>query len=199
MDKLPKDMVIKLTEELSPQDFINFCASETSSNVIRICNMSELWIKRLNKDFPLIVKEFPKVLDTSKKIYLEVFLRISKMAETFTETVLREYGNMRNFLNASFKPFLYQLFYNLCSDAIINVLKSRNKSEYEDDWLMQSVYDTYNMNVDNLAQYFPGTKYGIDSLYEFQNKWEEEIEYPLRAFVEEILALLEVNFRISDT
>ena len=44
-------MVIKLTEELSPQDFINFCASDTSPNIVRICNMSELWIKRLNKDF----------------------------------------------------------------------------------------------------------------------------------------------------
>ena len=45
MDKLPKDMVIKLAEELSPQDFINFCASNSSSNVSRICDMLELWIK----------------------------------------------------------------------------------------------------------------------------------------------------------
>ena len=187
MDKLPKDMVIKLTEELSPQDFINFCASETSSNVIRICNMSELWIKRLNKDFPLIVKEFPKVLHTPKKIYLEVFLRISRMAETFTETVLREYGKMRNFLTPEFEPFLYQQFYKLCTDAIVDALKRRNK----DDWLNESVYDTYNMNVDNLAEYFPGTKYGIDSLYEFQHKWEEEIEDPLHTFVKKIFTFLE--------
>ena len=113
MDKLPKDMVIKLTEELSPQDFINFCASDTSPNVVRICNMPELWIKRLNKDFPLIVKEFPEVVDSPKKIYLELFLRISKMAETFTETVLKEYGKMRQFLKPEFKPFLNQQFYQI--------------------------------------------------------------------------------------
>ena len=52
-------MVVKLREELSPQDLINFCASESSHNVVRICNMSKLWIER----FPLVAKEFPKVLD----------------------------------------------------------------------------------------------------------------------------------------
>ena len=35
MEKLPKDMIVKLAEELSPQDLINFCTSETSSNIFR--------------------------------------------------------------------------------------------------------------------------------------------------------------------
>ena len=190
MDKLPKDIVIKLTEELSPQDFINFCASNTSSNVVRICDMPELWIKRLNRDFPYIVKQFPKILNASKKIYLELFTRISKMAEMFTEIVLKEYGNMRDFLKPEFSSFLYKQFYLLCIDALQNVFKKDIEEEDDEDWITESVFDTYMSNSDKLYEYFPGTKNGIDSLYEFQYKWDEEIEYPLRDFVKETITYL---------
>jgi hypothetical protein len=44
MNKLPKDLINKLLDEFSPQDFINFCASETSDNIVRIRNMEEVWI-----------------------------------------------------------------------------------------------------------------------------------------------------------
>ena len=188
MDKLPKDMVIKLTEELSPQDFINFCASNTSSNIVRICDMPELWIKRLNKDFPYIIKEFPKVFDAAKQGYLKLFTRLSKMSETFTEIVLKEYGKMRDFLKPEFKPFLYKQFYLLCADALQNVLQ---KPDYDREWISESVRDTYYDSTVTLFEYFPGTKDDIDSRYDFQYKWYDEIESPLRSFVEEILGFLE--------
>ena len=201
MDKLPKDMVIKLTEELSPQDFINFCASNTSSNVVRICDMPELWIKRFNRDFSYIIKEFPKIFDAAKQGYLELFTRISKMAEIFTEIVLKEYGKMRDFLKPEFPSFLYKQFYKLCVDVLQNVLQKSvhdrkeveevGEEEEEEEWISESVRDTYYNNTVTLFDYFPGTRDNINSRYEFQEKWEDEIESPLRSFVKEILVFLE--------
>ena len=109
------------------------------------------------------------------------------MAETFTETVLREYGKMRNFLTPEFKPFLYQQFYQLCINALKNVLKNPDYEREVEEWTSESVRDTYYNSADYLYEYFPGTKDGIDSRYEFREKWEDEIEDPLRNFVEEII------------
>ena len=39
----------------------------------------------------------------------------------------------------------------------------------------------------------------INSRYEFQEKWDDEIEYPLKNFVQEIIIGFLANFRISDT
>ena len=104
MDKLPKDMIGKLVDELSPQDFINFCASNTSENVTRICNMNELWDRRLRKDFPYIMNKFPEFgKEDAKTSYLSLFQRFSKMCETFTEIVLRDYDEARKFFSPEFQ------------------------------------------------------------------------------------------------
>ena len=119
------------------------------------------------------------------------------MAEMFTEIVLKEYGNMRDFLKPEFKPFLYNQFYKLCLDALQNVLRKyhsyqgeEEKEEDEEERISESVRNTYYVSMDTLFEYFPGTKNDIDSRYDFQYKWDDEIESPLRSFVEEILEFL---------
>ena len=189
MDKLPKDMIGKLVDELSPQDFINFCAANTSENVTRICNMNELWDRRLRKDFPYIVEKFEGVGEQEPKAdYLEIFKRFSKMAETFTDTVLEKYGELRKFLSPDFKRFLYGSFYDLCTTSVRNVLR---KDYNDDDWIVDSVLDTYyNGKFSTIKfQYFPGMKHDEERFGEY---WQDTIESPLEQFVRETINFLKL-------
>ena len=187
MNKLPKDMINKLIDELSPQDFINFCASETSPNVERICHMPELWEKRLKKDFEYIeiIRKFQGVKLDPKLEYINLFSRISKIAETFTEIVLKAYGELRKYLKPEFNGILYQMFYQLCNDALKNVLSG----DVEDEaWISESVSDTYHEKTYQkfIKQYFPGIKSRDCHASEFHDLWQDEIEVPLEGFAEEI-------------
>ena len=186
MDKLPKDMIGKLVDELSPQDFINFCAANTSENVTRICNMNELWDRRLRKDFPYIMEKFEGVGEQEPKAdYLEIFKRFSKMAETLTEIILRDYDELRKFLSPDFKKFLYENFYDLCTEAVKRVLKVG----YDEELFSDSVlYVYYNKRFDNFrVKYFPGMK---DDEERFTDYWQDVIESPLEDFVKEIINFL---------
>ena len=189
MDKLPKDMIGKLVNELSPQDFINFCASNTSENVTRICNMNELWDRRLRKDFPYIMENFKKFgKEDAKTSYLSLFQRFSKMAETFTEVILNQYNDMRKFFSPEFKKFLYENFYDLCAEAVKRVLKDG----YEDgDFLPDSVQDVYyNKRFNSFrVNYFPGMK---DDEERFTDYWQDVIESPLEEFVKETINFLKL-------
>ena len=194
MEKLPKDLIGKLTEDLSSQDFINFCASNTSQNVVRICNMAELWARRLKKDFPAIVSEFPKVIESPKIVYLELFSKISKMAEEFVEFVLREYGETRKFLTPEFNLFLYNIFYDLIVYTIIKVLRGNydDKDEYM-NWIYESVSDSYfsDKGTNLLYNYLPGLRErAVDSIYAYQDYWEDVIKSPLEEFVRTVLKFL---------
>lgn len=94
MDKLPKDLIFKLTEDLSPQDFVNFCASNTSENIARACNMEEIWDKRLEKDFPYIIQNFDFTNKHKKEIYIRVFTSISDISDFLTNKILEEYAKI---------------------------------------------------------------------------------------------------------
>ncbi len=187
MDNLPKDMVFKLADELSPQDFISFCSSNTAGNISRVCGMVELWDKRLRKDFPYIMEKFQGVGDQDPKSdYLEIFKRISKMAETFTEIVLADYGELRKFFNPEFQKLLYKGFYDLCTTAVRDVLKV----DYNDaDWITDSVSDsTHNENYKAIkANYFPGMKGDEQS---FQDYWYDKIDPHLEEFLTEMINFL---------
>ena len=177
MEKLPKDMINKLIDELSPQDFINFCASNTSNNIIRICNMNEIWLKRMQRDYPFIVAKLEKNrLDNSKEIYLQIFSRIAKFAETFTELVLNEYGQVRQFLSSAFKVLLNDHFYKLAVEAIKDVFADEDFGD--DNTIHDMVPDTFFKFADFQEAYFRN-----DDL----NHWFDEIVDPLRELVREMV------------
>ena len=185
MERLPKDMVGKLVDELSPQDFINFCVSNTSENVTRICNMNELWDRRLRKDFPYIMEKFEGVGDQEPKAdYITIFNRFSKMVETLTEIILKDYGELRKFLSPEFKKFLYENFYDLCTEAVKRVLKDG----YDEELFSDSVLDVfYSLRFNTFKfNYFPGM---TDDEERFTEYWQDVIENPLEDFVKETINL----------
>ena len=196
MNTLPKDMVGKLIDELSPQDFISFCSSNVDPNVTRICHMDEIWVRRLQRDFQLLVIKFPNIIRMPKTVYLKLFTDISKLAETFTKKVLRGYGKVRKFLSSEFNNFLYTEFYNISLDVLKNALHENAWENFKDlhynsfqDYVSDSVEESFRENyvIDFFQEYFPG-----DSTFdgELNDVWKRHIQNPLKKFVEETIDFL---------
>lgn len=192
MNKLPKDIILKLIEELSPQDFISFCTSNTSDNVIRSCNSNKLWEKRLKRDFPYllnIVGKDYKIKDP-KALYIGVFTRLSKISENFTETVLEVYGEN---MTKDFKKFLYDNFYKFCDDILENTIFINDYRNIKWSWASERIKEMYNEKefTDFRNFYFPrvgNPYYGTDEEY-----WESEIRDNITVFVRDIIGYLKRN------
>ena len=74
IETIPKDVVEKITNELSPTDFVNFC-----SNNYSICNFNEVYFRRMQKDFPFVIEYYPDINKNAKYIYiLKYFQRFRK-------------------------------------------------------------------------------------------------------------------------
>ena len=195
MDKLPKDIVLKLTEELSPQDFVSFCASNTSQNVVRACNSEELWNKRLMKDFPYIFVPVLQQKLNKKELYLGVFTRMSKVSEELTQEVLNGYGPaMERFLKPDFKKFLYDNFYKFLNQILqYTITKGDYKDEENDGWPYKDVSEIYYGDefTDFRNFYFPGGRDDEDDYEMFVNYWDLRIKYPIYEFVKEMVKFLQ--------
>jgi hypothetical protein len=130
MEKLPKDMVEKLMNDLMPRELINFCTANISSNnlnVKRVCNSNDLWIKRFNKDFAIMVPLINDLSTNAKRRYLEVFSKISKKAEQIINLILEAFEDFTMYLTERYKEDLYRHFYDLIYRGIGVLIANTNK------------------------------------------------------------------------
>ena len=190
MNTLPKDMVGKLIDELSPQDFISFCSSNVDANVTRICNMDEIWERRLKRDFSKVVERFPNSLKSSKKTYLYLFRRLSEMAEHFTEVVLSRYVKVRKFLSLEFNKILYNFFYDLSLETLITGMEENGYDEIT-DWISFTVDNILRHDdvIDFAIDYFPGGGFDQEES-ELYHYWRSKIGNPLKKSIKEIIDFL---------
>jgi hypothetical protein len=145
METLPKDLVNKLTEELSAQDMISFCQSHLHPNVKKLCNSNDFWRQRFIRDFPFLISYFPDLGINAKHIYLSLFSKISRKAEEFAYVVLDTFGTFKQFIVPEYKKKLYTYFYNsfvYSIRACISNVKD-NKIEYDeiDGITNETIYD----------------------------------------------------------
>ena len=66
MDKLPKDALFSLALELNLPDLLRFCTSSKRINDL-ICRKNDIWIAKLNREFPNYNPMFQK--DTPRQTY----------------------------------------------------------------------------------------------------------------------------------
>jgi hypothetical protein len=160
METLPKDLVNKLTEELSSQDLISFCASSTEVNIKKVCNNNDFWLRRFKKDFAPFVKQFPDLAINPKQRYLGLFSRISREAEDLTKTVLKLYGDFERFLTQEYKVELYNYFYNHILEILAGlVYKQKYFPPYDDSRILEIVEGEF---LENMEEILPP---GVNSYY----------------------------------
>jgi len=66
MDKLPKDALFSLALQLNLPDLLRFCTSSKRINDL-ICRKNDIWIAKLNREFPNYNSMFQK--DTPRETY----------------------------------------------------------------------------------------------------------------------------------
>lgn len=174
ISNLPKDMINKLTEELSPNELINFCASKSSKNLVEICNSREFWLRRFQKDFGFLLPFYPEIALDPKKDYLLLFSKISQVVEKSTQNVLNLYGDyVKQFLQKEYKNMVYQYFYNL-----IFVLLRVFGNHREDIFKTDSIFNWINNREiwDNIKKMLPTLFFPQNENYIASIVWAPLIE-----------------------
>lgn len=140
--ELPKDVSEVTVNNLSPQELINLCASEARPDFKRMCDSNDFWVRRWEKDFP-VLKDTPFYNKfEAKNKYLQLFSSISEGAEKMVETILLIFGDFRNFLTKEYKQILYKYFY----DHILNLLNTTSKKEVDEDYFYELGYGGINLS-----------------------------------------------------
>ena len=155
MEIIPKDVVEKITNELSPQDFINYCRSMKSS----VCKSNEVFFRRMQRDFPFM--NFSSSRNDAKKVYLKIFSEFSEIAEKVTKITLDANGeSFSKYLTLEYKKDLYLFYYRAILNTINDLIRTSNRNNKDEQ---------FEYFLDNISGFFekftPKFMVGIDSIY----------------------------------
>ena len=144
MESLPKDVVIEMALNLSPDDLINLCSVSKSLN--RICNSNDFWRRKLEKDYPeevfhSYITEIP--IENPKQIYINKFTFVTKKIHIFIPNFISE------FFHEDFKNFLTQEYNNKLYLSLYEIYENMKNYKNEDD------IDIDNMIVIKLRPFVP--------------------------------------------
>lgn len=184
MENLGKDLseLILLNKDLSPQDFINTCASQVNPSITKLCKQESLWNKRFQVDFPFLVKctqKFSKILENRestsygkakdfKKKYLQVFNLFLNLSREIVEHIGNKFfqdlwnnftSEYKNSLYSKVFTFFHEYFKNLFyeveknTDSRLDLRLVRGKDTFS-NVLLNSRYGYFRLQYDNLTDYF---------------------------------------------
>ena len=165
MEKVPKDVGEMITNELTPQEFINFCVSNLAPNFRKLCNNPEIWSRRFSKDFGFLVIYFDDLSTNAKQRYLAIFSKISKQVEKVMNLVLGAFEDFKKYLNDEYKQDLYNSLYN-------NILKSIQKLLREEEITEDILHD---MTIDIWISWQNDSL--IPPYFSSHGKVDEELSY----------------------
>ena len=186
MDKLPKDVVELITNELSPREFFNYCKSETGQ---KFCARKDIWLRRIQKDFGFLLEGRNKdrilvnYATDPKESYLELFLKTSRTAEYIKEKVLEHIGeDFQQFLKEDYKDKLYNFLFQYS----LKMINSLNMSDISGKINENLHYLTgeYVWENEDYLKYLP-QMYSSD----VKHFWNEEIQFVLERYAIEIFNL----------
>jgi hypothetical protein len=115
METLSKDLLEKITNDLSIQDFLNFCEVNK-----KFCNREDIFIRRFKRDFG--EKTYKYLSEENKERIKETYLKFveitSKTAEEIADEIMSEYGQWAKFLSAEYKNTVRNTFFEIFYQAL---------------------------------------------------------------------------------
>ena len=144
IETIPKDVVEKITNELSPGDFVNFC-----SNNYSMCNSNEVYFRRMQKDFPFLIQYYPDINKRAKNIYLEIFSGISRVAEESVNLLLNNLGELSKYFQKSFREDIYSFFFNQTVEVLKSSLIYSREKNVNEQRLFSRLVDKYHASLNN--------------------------------------------------
>lgn len=133
METLTKDVstLILLNKELSPRDFINLCASESSPKITQLCNDENIWKQRLLIDFPYL-----NYKSNYKNNYLKVVRAISKSAENIKDYIINQQlgKEFEKNLKDEYLRELFDRYFKLINTIVADVFNTINEEKKKMKW-----------------------------------------------------------------
>lgn len=117
METLSRDVIEKISLELSPKDFLNFCRANK-----KFCERDNLWFRRFQKDFKF---EIPYLIGTQnwKETYMRVFYqKFNIFYEKYLESL---HLGMTEYLDERAKTLFY-IFYEIYLVQYLKLKMNRN-------------------------------------------------------------------------
>ena len=170
MDKLPKDVIELIINKLTPREFFNYCKSETGQE---FCSRKEVWLRRIQKDFGILLKGKNKDIIFSdyktdpKKVYLELFVKTSAAAEKIKRNILERIGQyfLENFTKGDYAENLYNFFFTYLLRMLNHIdIQDGDQDDSDDEESSSERGDTaysYFMDFDEWKKYLPLYNYDL--------------------------------------
>lgn len=128
IEKIPKDVVEKITNELTSQDFVKFCQNDYA-----VCKSNDVFYRRIQKDFPFLLNYFDDLSTNSKQIYLKTFSTFSQTAEYLVAQIMNSYGNFAKQLNSDYEKNMYLFIFNILIETFEFLLNYYTTLPIRDD------------------------------------------------------------------
>ena len=127
MESLPKDVAIEMALNLSPPDLINFCATSKTQN--RVCNSNDFWRRKLEKDYPEVLKTTDKIIEYPREVYIYKFTYVSRSLEKLQEKIITKSFPYRfsRYLTDEYRKDLYMSLY-----LIYEMVKNNQDDEIDE-------------------------------------------------------------------
>ena len=178
METVPKDVVELMTNDLLPQELVNFCISNIHPNVKQLCNDNAFWVRRYNKDFRYFATiHFDDLNTNAKQRYLQLFTLVSREAEFAAEYILNLYGDIKKFLTKEYKDNLYNYFFRHIIEIFEEISDLRN-TDRDDiiDWYV--AWSGAHRNYDYFKNKFiPVFGHDADDEYNDDSLWQNSLDY----------------------
>ena len=152
LETFPKDIIEKITNELSLIDVINLYKSDLSSNIMKICKRNDFWFHRFHKEFAFMIPQFADLSHTAKHRYLQVYFKISSHAKELVHTLLEVYGNFSKYLKKGYARDLYEHIHKRDISLLIHLIHNQNYIDDLEDLIDHLLDFDY---LDNFNDIFP--------------------------------------------
>lgn len=150
LESFPKDIIEKITSELSLTDIINLNKSHLCSNISKIYKTNDFWFHRFFNEFEFAVCRFSDLNYRAKSRYLYIHFKISNHATQLVEDFLDVLGDFRENLKKGYKKKLYSHIYNRDIELLKHIVDNSRYIDDEDDFVNEFFEFNYLENFDDI-------------------------------------------------
>lgn len=152
LESFPKDIIEKITNELSLIDIINLNRSHLSSNIFKIFKTNDFWFHRFFNEFEFAVNQFSDLNYRAQSRYFYIHFKISEHATQLVEDFLDVLGDFGENLKKDYKAKLYHHIYNRDIELLKHIVNNQRYIDDEDDFINEFFDFSY---LNNFKGIFP--------------------------------------------
>ena len=150
LESFPKEIIEKITNELSLTALINLRHSQLSSNIEKIYKTNDFWFHRFFNEFSFLIPQFPDLKYRAKCRYFSIHFKISDHSKDLVEAFLQVLGKFSENLKDDYREKLYWHIYNRNAKLLEHLVKNQKYIDDEDNFTEEFFEFSYLDGFDNI-------------------------------------------------